>query len=672
MDQRSRTLIKNKEQRKIRADILLSLPRLTEEQIGDLLPSKSQVTMTKLANRSILYSVDGIPLFLDVLGRNTFVPTVYTLWRYPSIVRTFVVHSPVSEYVLRGADLMLPGVVRGTVAAELSDLKKGEVVCIRVNRNPVPFAVGTAETSWEHIVSQGMKGRGVSVLHIFGDELWKNGGSLVPNDGFGLNCVHGTEDIEEIDAEEIQDEETNEDVHAEVVKENGTTEIDVKHTSDEDEGNNDGDGIECDISIPLIYCTISPSSTPLPVSTPSSGTSSLTSTPLEEDIAFERNLLVALKYHIKDKQLPMLASTFWSNVTKYSAGVFDIKKSKFKKVSVFLQHYQSQQLLSLSDKNGVIMVNSVNRGHDLFRGIKLSDQQMESAEISEARGDQNHVFGWSKMAHISDSKIKVLSLYKFPRPAKDLFGNVKGEYGEYLQKWEVRDVIMMYLKNSQYGSLLECDEDKSKVSISVRSDIGKFLYGKCGGLKEKMSIRTMEESGAGSIEDAFYSDTLEQDEDIGSRDDAGCEDDDEFQCLNEANRSDGSFVAGVWVPPISSSYSSSDVSNDCSRKALKGSSSVGGWGLDPGQKWRPITLPKEPFSVTMKGASFSSTQAQKKKTKSDSRDTLSEVEDTRIIRKDELMTIVLSRLISYSALVNANGEVKINSGGPPKVSGSYE
>merc|ERR1711916_275826 len=139
---------------------------------------------------------------------------------------------------------------------------------------------------------------------------------------------------------------------------------------------------------------------------------------------------------------------------------------------------------------------------------------------------------------------------------------------------------------------------------------------------------TMEESGTDFIENAFYSDVLEQDEDIGSRDDVGCTDD-ESQCLNEANRSDGSFVAGVWVPPISSSYSSpslsstyssSGFSSDCSRKALKGSSSVGGWGLDPGQKWRPIPLPKEPLSVKTKGASFSSTQAQKKKTKSDSGD----------------------------------------------------
>ena len=36
-----------------------------------------------------------------------------------------------------------------------------------------------------------------------------------------------------------------------------------------------------------------------------------------EDEKLMKSLLLALKYVIKDKQLPMLASTFWSTVQRY-------------------------------------------------------------------------------------------------------------------------------------------------------------------------------------------------------------------------------------------------------------------------------------------------------------------------------------------------------------------
>lgn len=34
-----------------------------------------------------------------------------------------------------------------------------------------------------------MKGRGLQIVHIFGDSLWEYGGKVYPNDGFQQNCV---------------------------------------------------------------------------------------------------------------------------------------------------------------------------------------------------------------------------------------------------------------------------------------------------------------------------------------------------------------------------------------------------------------------------------------------------------------------------------------------------
>jgi len=127
LEQRSSTLLKNKEARKLRADILAAFPSTNDEQLTELLPTKGQVTMTKLSQRTVLYSVDGVPLFFDHLGRNDMYPTCMALWRLPHLLRSFVVHSPVSEYVLRGADLMLPGLVSGQ---DFSGLKRGEKVAV--------------------------------------------------------------------------------------------------------------------------------------------------------------------------------------------------------------------------------------------------------------------------------------------------------------------------------------------------------------------------------------------------------------------------------------------------------------------------------------------------------------------------------------------------------------
>lgn len=109
LTERSRSLLKNKEIRSLKAEILLQFPRLSEDQISEIIAKKSNLSQTKLASRTIVYSVDDVPFFFDKEGRNNLYPTVFTLWRFPEAMRTYVVHAPVSEFVLNGADLMLPG-----------------------------------------------------------------------------------------------------------------------------------------------------------------------------------------------------------------------------------------------------------------------------------------------------------------------------------------------------------------------------------------------------------------------------------------------------------------------------------------------------------------------------------------------------------------------------------
>ena len=106
---RSKSKIQNKDIKKLRVDIIKSC-HLSEDEINDFFNKKESVTQVKLANRSIIYEVNDIPMFYDKEGRGDFYPTIFLLWKCPTALRNVIIHSPVSEFILNGADLMLPGI----------------------------------------------------------------------------------------------------------------------------------------------------------------------------------------------------------------------------------------------------------------------------------------------------------------------------------------------------------------------------------------------------------------------------------------------------------------------------------------------------------------------------------------------------------------------------------
>ena len=170
----------------------------------DALIGKEQFTRIYLATKIIVYSVGDIPYFIDVEGRNNIVPTVQCLWRLPKLLRTFVIHAPVSEFVMNGADLMLPGLA--TVDG-LEGVMRDEKMSIRVVGNPLPFAVGISNCSWEGILTNGRKGKALCVSSVYGDCLCPL--KAAPNSGFGGSSIYALEGYEE--ASENSDDEDEED-----------------------------------------------------------------------------------------------------------------------------------------------------------------------------------------------------------------------------------------------------------------------------------------------------------------------------------------------------------------------------------------------------------------------------------------------------------------------------
>jgi hypothetical protein len=122
---------------------------------------------------------------------------------------------------------------------------------------------------------------------------------------------------------------------------------------------------------------------------------------------------------------------------------------RFKKVSAFLQYYQSVGLLAVVDNNGVITVTKVERAHSLYRAVKTTASCVATQDSESDSSASVSAFGWSKTAAITDGKITVLSLFKLTKPAKDIFGNVRGEFGEFLRGSEIRDLLRSYMTGSE-------------------------------------------------------------------------------------------------------------------------------------------------------------------------------------------------------------------------------
>merc|ERR1712129_301587 len=137
----------------------------------------------------------------------TIFPSLLLLRQFPNFLPCILVYSPVSKFILRGADLMLPGVAKtihskiesGQLANKmnakcLSKVRVNELFCIKVIGNALPFAIGySLLSSAEICASDSSKGRFVKTVHIFRDQLWTFAGKIKPNSGFLSDVVNAVQ-----------------------------------------------------------------------------------------------------------------------------------------------------------------------------------------------------------------------------------------------------------------------------------------------------------------------------------------------------------------------------------------------------------------------------------------------------------------------------------------------
>ena len=129
------------------------------------------------------------PIAFQMGEESRLYPCLYSLWAGEARLPTVFVGSSVSSFILSGVDLMLPGVIRRSVAISQA-FQAGDLVQLNVPGCDMPFAVGFAEVSSAEIASfpEGHKGKAVRVIHYFGDGLWRFGSKCIPP-GFDFDRI---------------------------------------------------------------------------------------------------------------------------------------------------------------------------------------------------------------------------------------------------------------------------------------------------------------------------------------------------------------------------------------------------------------------------------------------------------------------------------------------------
>ncbi|SBS84829.1 translation initiation factor SUI1, putative [Plasmodium ovale curtisi] len=165
-----------------------------DEEVDEIL-DKEDTSVCKVQKTKItVYLSKNIPVLFSV--QNVIFPTVYTLWKFPHIIPCFVIYPPASEFLLRGADLMIPGICKDI--DEVEKLKEGNVWGVRVFNNPHMFAVGQCAVEYNSSNSKqfyDLKGKCLKLMHIFNDELWKLGSQTIPHNSFKSKIIDSVEEI---------------------------------------------------------------------------------------------------------------------------------------------------------------------------------------------------------------------------------------------------------------------------------------------------------------------------------------------------------------------------------------------------------------------------------------------------------------------------------------------
>ncbi|TGZ40075.1 Ligatin, partial [Temnothorax longispinosus] len=366
--------LKGTERKKLCEEVLVAYPSLSDEEIHALLPKKEPISIMKIVTHSghvgKVYCVAKIPMFFQLDSYDTLLfPTIYTLWHHPYLLNAFTTHTPVVSKLLAGANLMLPGLIlkEPVTLYSFGKLPKGTPVLINTEENKAAVAVGVTALSSEDMYMAAGHGKCVEVFHVIGDMLCQLGKPPLRPD-LGLpnadNPTNTLEDIESINREEIVEQ-------SEILPDT-LDELDLSESSSDVVKDEiiSKEHIEEDVETEDVQISN--------IVEPEVGD------PVEEmDRLLEYCFLKACKMTVKSSDLPMLSSNFFKNHLLAACPPdknVDVKKSRYKKLSVFLAEMKAKGIINTSITKGVETLLSIKFDHPLVRKLVVTEEPVAAVE----------------------------------------------------------------------------------------------------------------------------------------------------------------------------------------------------------------------------------------------------------------------------------------------------
>ncbi|KAG7161306.1 Eukaryotic translation initiation factor 2D-like [Homarus americanus] len=360
---KSQTQLKGSERKKLRAELFQAYPSLTSNDLSKLMPNKEDVTLVRMycyKGESVnVYQVQKDPLFFMVEKEKEIYPTVYLLWKCPDLMHTFTTHAHMNPH-------------------SYGKFEKGFPVAVNTTENKVPVAIGiTAHSSMDMFMS-GRHGKGVSILHVYGDQLWEMG-TRSPPPKFGPPDImlSGEDSLEKEDNIE------------EVVDFSETHEGEIIDEISRDQVTNALQELDLDDQTPDSLSSLSPEASP-----PQEETTQPTG-PEVMDKLLLHCFLKAWKTSGKKVEVPILTSNFYRlhMIPACPDGAsLDIKKSSYKKLSKFLNAMAKNELIQVKEfPKGIENITAVNWAHEDIKSF-IVDKEETSIKPEVNKKDNSRTF----------------------------------------------------------------------------------------------------------------------------------------------------------------------------------------------------------------------------------------------------------------------------------------
>ncbi|XP_076379716.1 eukaryotic translation initiation factor 2D isoform X2 [Megalopta genalis] len=421
---KSNNQLKGTERKKLCQDILAAYPILTDEDVQSLIPKKEAISVMKITTHSghlgKLYCVAKIPMFFQVDNiHHPLLPTIYSLWHHPNLLTIFTTRHPVISKLASGADLMLPGVVvkEPVTLYSFGKLPKGTPVSVDTDDNKASVAVGITALSSEDMYMSGGYGKCIEILHAIGDTLCQLGKPPArPN--MGPSLTTDVDKLENAEQDTDQANKSNDNSLVDTMNDLRVSEENLAHESAGEENAEDNAEESADTEIVVLEEPVETSEAALD--------------PVQEmDNLLEYCFLKACKRSVKSSDLPMLVSNFFKNHLMAACPPdknIDIKKSRYKKLSVFLAEMKARGVINTSITKGVESLLSIKFDHASIRRLVILEEPAPVEPV------------------VSNTAV-VSECYKVTADVVPILSKFGYEKGDVMKRAEIRKCFTEYVKN---------------------------------------------------------------------------------------------------------------------------------------------------------------------------------------------------------------------------------